>query len=132
MKLTKTLVACSLLAASTGLSSMAMAESPLTSNVGFTSNYIWRGATQGADEAAISGGIDYAHKSGAYAGVWTSSLGGGGSYELDLYAGYGFEAAGSQVHGCIFLNHGEPAQAGADDQGGHGGNPCELPQDNDR
>ena len=54
------------------------------------------------------------------------------SQKGDCYAGYGFEAAGSQVHGRIFLNHGEPAQAGTDDQGGHGGNPCELPQDNDK
>jgi len=92
MKLTKKLVACSVLAASTGLSSMAMAEAPLTGNIGFTSNYIWRGATQGADESAISGGIDFAHEAGFYVGTWVSSIGGGSQYEHDLYAGYGFEA----------------------------------------
>ena len=92
MKLTKTLVACSVLAASTGLSSMAVAESPFTGNVGFTSNYIWRGVTQTDDDAAISGGLDYAHDAGFYAGTWVSSLGGGAQYEMDLYAGYGFDA----------------------------------------
>lgn len=92
MKLTKTLVACSVLAASTGLSSIAVAESPLTGNIGFTSNYLWRGVTQGNDEAAISGGIDYAHEAGFYVGTWVSSLGGGSQYEMDLYAGYGFDA----------------------------------------
>ena len=92
MKLTKTLMACSVLAASTGLSSMAVAESPLTGNIGFTSNYIWRGVTQGSDESAISGGIDYAHEAGFYVGTWVSSIGGGSQYEQDLYAGYGFEA----------------------------------------
>jgi len=74
-----------------GLVNLSHAASPLTGNIGLTSNYIWRGVTQGADEAAISGGIDYAHDSGFYAGTWVSSLG-GGNYEHDLYAGYGFKA----------------------------------------
>ena len=90
MKLTKTLVACSVLAATTGLSSVAMAESPLTGNIGFTSNYMWRGVTQTGDLSAISGGIDYGI-SGFYVGTWASNLG-GGQYEADLYAGYGFDA----------------------------------------
>jgi uncharacterized protein (TIGR02001 family) len=65
----------------------AMAE--LSGNVGFSSNYLWRGVTQSNDLSAISGGIDYS-EGGLYAGTWTSSLG-GGDYELDLYAGYGGE-----------------------------------------
>ena len=92
MKKAKTLMVCSVLAASAGLSQVAQAESPLTGNIGFTSNYIWRGVTQGADESAISGGIDYAHSSGFYVGTWVSSLGGGSQYEQDLYAGFGFDA----------------------------------------
>lgn len=90
MKKAKTLMMCSVLAASAGLSQLAQAESPLTGNIGFTSNYIWRGATQGGDEAAISGGLDFAHDSGFYAGTWVSSLG-GGQYEQDWYAGFGFD-----------------------------------------
>ena len=91
MKFTKTLAACSVLAASTGLSSIAVAESPLTGNIGVTSNYVWRGATQSNDEAAVSGGIDYAADFGLYVGTWVSNLS-GGDYEQDWYAGYSFEA----------------------------------------
>lgn len=84
------------------LANTSYAESPLTSNVGMTSNYIWRGQTQSSDEAAVSGGIDYAHDSGLYAGIWVSSLsadsnrtsadGGPQQYEQDLYIGVGGEA----------------------------------------
>ena len=71
----------------------AQAESSLAGNIGFTSNYIWRGVTQSNDDAAISGGIDFAHDSGFYAGTWVSSIG-GGNYENDIYAGYNFKAGG--------------------------------------
>lgn len=89
-KMMKNMVAASVLAATTLASGTVMAE--LSGNVGVTSNYMWRGETQAADESAVSGGIDYAHDSGFYVGTWTSSLGGGNNYELDLYAGFGFDA----------------------------------------
>jgi len=76
-------------AAVLGLSSIAQAE--ISANIGVTSNYIWRGVTQSGDEAAVSGGVDYAHDSGFYLGTWASSLGGGGE-ELDIYAGFSGEA----------------------------------------
>ena len=71
-----------------------MAESPLTGNIGFTNNYIWRGITQSSDTSAISGGIDFAHDSGFYAGTWLSSMSEGqnGEYEQDWYLGYSFDA----------------------------------------
>lgn len=103
-KLSQAMV-CAAAVATTGLSSVALAESPLTGNVGVTSNYIWRGQTQSADEAAVSGGIDYAHSSGLYAGIWVSSLASSTDsshttgdnttstqYEQDLYIGFGGEA----------------------------------------
>ncbi len=90
-KMTKTLVAGAVLAASTLVSGAAMAE--VSMNVGATSNYIWRGVTQSADDSAISGGIDYSHESGFYAGAWLSSLGGAATdapgTEFDYYAGFG-------------------------------------------
>lgn len=87
-KMSKSLVAASVLAASTLASGAAMAE--VSMNIGATSNYIWRGVTQTADEAAVSGGLDYEHESGLYAGVWTSSLGNNGwGAEFDYYAGFG-------------------------------------------
>ena len=93
----KTLIASSVLAASTVASSVAMAESPWSANIGVASNYMWRGITQTDDQAAISGGVDYANPNGIYVGTWTSNINwvtpsfGKGSYELDLYAGYGFD-----------------------------------------
>jgi len=92
MKKLSQVMVCAAAVATTGMSSVALAESPLTSNVGMTSNYIWRGQTQANDESAMSGGIDYAHDSGLYAGIWVSSIGGGNQYEQDLYVGFGGEA----------------------------------------
>lgn len=91
MKKLHKIIAASLLASATAGSGVVLAESPLTANIGVTSNYIWRGVTQASDLSAVSGGIDYAHKSGAYVGAWVSNLD-GGQYEQDLYAGYGFDA----------------------------------------
>ena len=92
MKKLHKIIAASLLAsATTAGSGVVLAESPLTANVGVTSNYIWRGVTQADDLSAVSGGIDYAHASGAYVGLWTSNLN-GGQYEQDIYAGYKMKA----------------------------------------
>lgn len=92
MKKLHKIIAASLLASATTVGSgVVLAESPITANVGVASNYVWRGVTQNGDEAAISGGIDYAHKSGAYVGTWVSNLS-NGAYEHDIYGGYGFDA----------------------------------------
>ena len=90
MKMNKIAIAVG--AAVMGLSSMAQAE--VSANIGATSNYIWRGMSQTGDNAAIQGGLDYAHESGFYAGTWVSTLGNGNGEELDLYAGFGGEASG--------------------------------------
>lgn len=88
MKLNKIAIAVG--AAVMGLSGIAQAE--LSANIGATSNYLWRGVSQTGDEAAISGGIDYANESGFYAGNWISTLGETNGEELDLYAGFSGEA----------------------------------------
>ena len=89
----KTLIASSILAASAVASSVAMAETNWSANIGVTSNYMWRGVTQTGDQAAIQGGIDYENPNGFYAGTWMSNVTWTDpeGYELDLYAGYGFE-----------------------------------------
>lgn len=89
-KTIKTLTAVSVLAASTLVSGVAMAESDLTANAGVTSNYIWRGMTQTNDNAAISGGIDYSSPVGVYVGLWNSNT--NDDAETDLYVGYAGEA----------------------------------------
>jgi len=86
------LMVCAAALSTAGMSTVAVAESPLTSNVGITSNYIWRGKTQSSDDSATSGGIDYAHASGFYAGTWVSSVGGNSQYEQDYYLGFSGKA----------------------------------------
>jgi uncharacterized protein (TIGR02001 family) len=84
MTLTKKTLAFSALVASVLASAPAMAE--LSANVAVTSNYVFRGFTQTDDGAALQGGLDYAHETGLYAGVWGSNVDKG--LEYDLYAGY--------------------------------------------
>jgi uncharacterized protein (TIGR02001 family) len=69
----------------------------ITGNVGFFSQYIFRGLTQTDRDPALQGGFDYSHSSGFYAGTWGSNISwlrdsaaysGGGSLEWDFYGGY--------------------------------------------
>ena len=63
----------------------------VTANAAVSSNYLWRGVTQTSDNAQVSGGIDYGHESGFYAGTWASNVDFGDDkpgYELDFYAGF--------------------------------------------
>ncbi len=87
-KMSKSLIAVSVLAATALGSSAAIAE--VSANIGVTSNYIWRGVTQSSDQASVSGGVDYAHDSGLYLGTWTANMSAGA--ELDLYLGFAGEA----------------------------------------
>lgn len=72
------------------------AASPLTANVSLTSNYVFRGISQTGGDAAIQGGFDYTHSSGAYIGTWGSNVGWiedyqgykSGNMEIDVYGGY--------------------------------------------
>lgn len=69
-------------------------------NVGVTTDYIFRGITQTQHDAAISGGVDYSHANGLYAGAWLSTqkwvsdsfpatpYKSDSDLELDLYGGY--------------------------------------------
>lgn len=69
-------------------------------NVGVTTDYIFRGVTQSQHDPAISGGVDYSHSSGLYAGTWLSTqkwvsdafpaapYKTGSDYEWDVYGGY--------------------------------------------
>jgi uncharacterized protein (TIGR02001 family) len=97
----KTLLAGAVAAAILPLSATA-ADAPasphtLTGNVGFYSQYIFRGLNQTDTDPALQGGLDYTHSSGFYAGTWGSNISwlrdfgaysGGGSLEWDFYGGY--------------------------------------------
>ncbi|BAL27095.1 TorF family putative porin [Azoarcus sp. KH32C] len=64
----------------------------VTSNVGFVSNYVFRGITYTQNHPALQGGFDYAHASGLYTGVWGTNVSSDAindaSLEVDFYGGY--------------------------------------------
>lgn len=63
-----------------------------TGNVGFVSDYTFRGISQTREKPALQGGVDYTHPSGFYLGVWGSSIDFNdtdrASLEVDGYGGY--------------------------------------------
>lgn len=79
----------------------AIQDQPIHSfsaNVGVVSDYILRGISQSQHKPALQGGVDYAHVSGLYAGIWGSTVEwvdrkdyvyqDGNQVELDFYGGY--------------------------------------------
>jgi uncharacterized protein (TIGR02001 family) len=75
------------------LASISTAQAQLSGNLGLTSDYRFRGISQTQNNAAVQGGIDYAHSSGLYIGNWNSSVSSqqypnGSGVEADLYAGF--------------------------------------------
>jgi uncharacterized protein (TIGR02001 family) len=69
----------------------------LTGNVGFYSQYVFRGLAQTDEKPALQGGLDYSHSSGFYLGTWASNISwlrdfgsysSGGSMEWDFYGGF--------------------------------------------
>jgi hypothetical protein len=100
MNLTATsAIVLSALLSATLVSTQAVAAEPdytLAYNVGLTTDYRFRSIAQSSFKPAVQGGVDFSHKSGAYAGVWGSNVNWvkdfagatEGSLELDLYGGY--------------------------------------------
>jgi uncharacterized protein (TIGR02001 family) len=73
----------------------AAPASPFSFNVGVVTDYRFRGISQSRLRPALQGGVDFAHDSGFYLGLWASTIkilkdvpGGKGDLELDLYGGY--------------------------------------------
>lgn len=67
-------------------------EIEFSGNIGFVTEYSFRGIAQSNENPAIQGGFDASHSSGAYAGIWGSNVnfndGDEAHSEVDLYAGY--------------------------------------------
>lgn len=110
-------------------------EAAFTANIGVTSNYVWRGVTQTRNGAAVQGGVDYAHAgTGLYVGAWLSNVDFGTTevadvldedgnptgetveysvdapeYELDLYAGWGWNFTDSVALdlGYVYYHYGQ-------------------------
>jgi uncharacterized protein (TIGR02001 family) len=105
----------SLAAAGLLLSAGTVQADEWTANFAASNNYIWRGLTQSVNEAAISGGIDFAADSGFYAGTWASIVSYAAddvySYEHDMYAGFAGEAGGiSYDIGYLYYNYDAEAE----------------------
>lgn len=84
--------------AAIGFTSTATSAASLegfSSNVGVTSDYLWRGVSQTDGNPAVSGGLDYAATNGLYIGTWVSNVdfGDDSSYELDGYFGFSGEVS---------------------------------------
>ena len=82
-KLTKIAAGLALVTA-TSVSTSAFAE--VSYNLGFVSEYYYRGILQ--NDSSASAGIDF-EESGFYAGAWTADVGAG--LEYDLYFGYSYD-----------------------------------------
>ncbi|MBI5437713.1 MAG: hypothetical protein HY936_01950 [Nitrosomonadales bacterium] len=93
----------------------------VTANVGFTTNYVFRGISQTSAKPAVQGGIDYSHSSGLYAGVWGSNVSwiadsgavmtdsngvrGSVNMELDTYFGIRNSFAGDFTYDFGFIRY---------------------------
>ncbi len=69
------------------------ADWTVTTNIGLTNAYFFRGLNFSDQRPAVQGGADVAHSSGFYAGIWASntdpdSFLGGPNVEIDLYGGF--------------------------------------------
>jgi uncharacterized protein (TIGR02001 family) len=92
------------------------AHHTVTANVGLFSNYLYRGISQTGTKPAIQGGMDYAHSSGLYAGVWGSNISwlsdagvaDNASLELDTYAGFKSGFADDFSYDVGFLRYNYP------------------------
>ena len=96
----KTLIAAAVALATTPLVGIgtAAAETEISANVGFVTDYRFRGISQTARKPALQGGFDLEHASGAYAGIWGSNISWlsdagaeNSSVEIDYYGGYAGE-----------------------------------------
>ncbi len=63
-----------------------------SANIGFVSDYTFRGVSQTNEDPALQGGVDYGWANGFYVGAWASNVdfepGDGTSIELDTYVGW--------------------------------------------
>ena len=70
-------------------------QAEISGNIALSTEYMWRGISQTDGELATSGGFDYEHEQGFYAGVWGSNVNFGTSapesLELDIYGGWATE-----------------------------------------
>ncbi|MDP3802956.1 TorF family putative porin [Brevundimonas sp.] len=93
----RTVLACAALTAALLTAGAANAQSApeVAWNIGFVSDYVFRGYSQTDEDPALQGGVDLTAGS-FYAGAWASNVdfGDDTEAEVDLYGGFRTEAAG--------------------------------------
>ena len=89
MKALTRLGAAAVIAASAFGATNAYAEGEVSYNIGFVSEYYFRGIKQ--KDSSASAGMDY-ENGGFYIGTWAADVGDG--LEVDGYFGYGIETEG--------------------------------------
>lgn len=98
---------------------MAKETSPLSFNVGVTSDYLFRGISQTHGKPALQGGVDYAFANGLYVGAWASSISwvknwtGDGSLEIDVYGGYKGAITGDLSYDVGYITYNYPGKGAA-------------------
>ena len=86
----KILIKSGFIAALLGISATAGAD--VSANLGFASEYYYRGIFQ--ESTSANGGLDY-EKGGFYVGTWAADVGDG--LEVDGYFGYGFDVGDANL-----------------------------------
>ncbi|MCB1863833.1 MAG: TorF family putative porin [Chromatiales bacterium] len=93
----------------------AFAEGPhsFSANVALGTDYVWRGISQTDENPAISGGFDYGHESGFYAGIWGSNVdfGDDATIEVDLYGGFAKELESGFSFDVGFIHYNYPDES---------------------
>ncbi len=103
-------------AAATILASSSLANAgDIEANVALSTDYVFRGFSQTNEDPAISGGFDYSFDNGFSLGTWASNVnfGDNTSSEVDLYAGYGFEAASGVTVDFTYIYYVYPGETDA-------------------
>lgn len=85
------------LAAEPAAAAVALSDKwTLSGQIGGVSDYRYRGLSLSDKDPAVQGGLTLGHASGFYTGTWASSIAetaGGADVELDLFAGYTWQAS---------------------------------------
>jgi uncharacterized protein (TIGR02001 family) len=83
--------------------------------LGAVSDYRFRGVSLSNRRPAVQAGLTLEHKSGAFAGVWGSTIAqtdGGAQAEIDVLAGYSAEIAGGLTFQAVGTFYAYPSDAG--------------------
>ena len=114
-KLLNSLILAALVAPSVAMAEDAPAYT-LTPNVGIVSDYLVRGISQTKAKPALQAGVDFAHSSGVYLGIWGSNVTwitdfgavGTANLEIDTYGGFKNAFATDYSYDVGFIRYNYP------------------------